>query len=128
MDRYEYVRIPINLIPDEIIQQYDLTSLQDHNGWVYMEVRKGMYGLPQAGILANDLLSQRLKEHGYYQMRHTDSLWSHTSRPITFSLVVDDFGVKYTNKADVLHLKSVLENHYPVSTDWTGSVYCGLNL
>lgn len=61
-----------------------------HNGYVYVRIDKGMYGLPQAGILANDLLAERLAKHGYYQCRHTPGLWRHVNKPIKFCLVVDD--------------------------------------
>jgi hypothetical protein len=50
-------------------------------------------------------------------------------RFIKFSLVVDDFGIKYTDKSDVEHLMSVLsKEYYVLKTDWTGSKYCGLTL
>ena len=55
-------------------------------------------------------------------------LWAHKTRPIQFSLVVDDFGVKYVGEEHAQHLKSVLEEHYKVTTDWTGSRYIGLTL
>ncbi len=45
MECYEYMRMPIDIIPQEIIDQYDLLPLV-HNGYVYIEIRKGMYGLP----------------------------------------------------------------------------------
>ena len=45
MDRYEYMRLPIELIPEEIIIKYNLQAIA-HNGWIYCEIRKGMYGLP----------------------------------------------------------------------------------
>jgi hypothetical protein len=51
---YEYMRIPISILPLDIIYKYDLTCLSV-NGWVYLEIRKGMYGLKQAGLLANKL-------------------------------------------------------------------------
>eukprot|EP00957_Ditylum_brightwellii_P040535 3067733-Ditylum_brightwellii.AAC.1 len=57
-----------------------------------------MYGLPQAGILANKLLSKRIVRHGYYLCTYTPGLWRHQWRPITFALVVDDFGVKIKGK------------------------------
>ena len=66
MDRPEFMQIPINLIPDEIIQQYNLQKIL-HNNKVYVQIDKGMYGLPQAGILANKLLAERLAKHGYPQ-------------------------------------------------------------
>ena len=34
---------------------------------VYIEIQKGMYGLPQAGMLANKLLKCRLTKHRYYK-------------------------------------------------------------
>ena len=56
MTHYEYMLIPLPILPPTIIDQYNLTPLI-HNGFVYVEVRKGMYGLPQAGKLANDQLA-----------------------------------------------------------------------
>ena len=68
-----------------------------------------MYGLPEAGILAQDFLAERIEKHGYYQSTIIPGLWKHKTRSIIFSLVVDDFGVKYTNKEDVEHLMPVLK-------------------
>jgi hypothetical protein len=48
LERYEYMRLPLAMIPDEIIQQYQLRKLATPNGWIYIEIRKGMYGLKQA--------------------------------------------------------------------------------
>jgi hypothetical protein len=45
MDTFEYMRIPIKLIPHEIIDQYNLLPLVSE-GHIYIEVQKGMYGLP----------------------------------------------------------------------------------
>jgi hypothetical protein len=39
-----------------------------------MKIRKRVYGLPQAGILANKLLKKRLAKHGYFEQPHTPSL------------------------------------------------------
>jgi hypothetical protein len=64
MDQFEYLRIPIKLIPLEIITQYALLPLVS-DGHIYIEVQKVMYCLPQAGILANLLLAKRLAPHGY---------------------------------------------------------------
>jgi hypothetical protein len=82
------------MIPQEIINEYGLLTIA-HNEFVYVAINKGMYGLPQAGILANKLLAKRLSAHGYYQARHSPGLWLHVSRPISFVLVVDDFAIKY---------------------------------
>ena len=90
-------------------------------GSVYVEVRRGMYGLPQAGLLAQEQLSESLEEHGYYQSKIVQGLWHHKTRPITFTLVVADFGVKYTNEDDEQHLMSVPKQHYGSTEDWKGS-------
>ncbi len=55
MPKPEYICIKILDIPQEFINKYTLTGL-DCDGWIYFEIRQGCYGLPQAGILANDLL------------------------------------------------------------------------
>jgi len=55
LDRPEYVRIKIADIPHEFIDEYNLTNYSN-DGWVYFEINKGVYGLKQAGKLANDLL------------------------------------------------------------------------
>jgi hypothetical protein len=74
MARFEYMRFPIAIIPQEVIDAYDLMSMV-HNDHIYVEIRHGMYGLPQAGIIANQLLTRRLQPHGYYQCRHTPGPW-----------------------------------------------------
>jgi hypothetical protein len=121
MDTFEYMRIPNKLIPHEIIEQYNLLPLVS-DGHVYIEVRKGMYGLPQEGILANQLLARRLAIHGYHQTKFTPGLWQHVTRPIQFTLVVDDFGVQYVGAQHAHHLIAALETDYTVSKYWTSGL------
>eukprot|EP00957_Ditylum_brightwellii_P206365 15348049-Ditylum_brightwellii.AAC.1 len=71
-----------------------------------------MYGLPQAGILANKLFTVRLAKRGYYPVQHTPVLWQHKWRPVTFALVVDDFGVKIRGEEHGKHLINALKEHY----------------
>ena len=125
MDDYEYMFIPINSIPQEIIAHYKLRDIV-YNGKVYMEIRRGMYGLPQAGILAEKQLIRFLGSYGYVPVCHTPGLWCHTWRPISFCLVLDDFGVKYIGKE---HAIQCLHNHYQeVDIDWDGKRFCGVHL
>jgi Reverse transcriptase (RNA-dependent DNA polymerase) len=127
MERYEYMRIPINVIPEDIVQQYNLKALE-HNGYMYVEIRKGMYGLLQAGRIANDALVPYLALHGYNQSKHVHGLFTHITCPICFSLVVDDFGVKYVGQQNAQHLIDTLSNKYKITTNWTGTLYCGITL
>jgi hypothetical protein len=55
-------------------------------------------------------------------------LWKHEERPTVFSLVVDDFGIKYTGDEHAKHLITTLEKYYTVEADWTGGLYCGIKL
>jgi hypothetical protein len=128
MSRYEYMRMNISLLPEEIILAYNLRDIVDEKGWVYMEIRKGMYGLPQAGIIAQQLLQKNLAKHGYRPVRHTHGLWKHDTRPVSFSLVVDDFGVKYVGREHAQHLIDAIKESYPISVDWSGKIYCGVTL
>ncbi len=57
-----------------------------------------MYGLPQAGIIAQRLLEEHLLKAGYPQSKVTPGYWKHNWQPISFTLVMDDFGIKYTTK------------------------------
>ena len=128
MEDYKYMFIPITSIPHEIITHYKLHDIV-HNGKVYMEIRRGMYGLPQAGILAEKQLIRFLGRYGYAPVHHTPGLWRHTWRPISFCLVVDDFGVKYIRKENANHLIQCLRNHYQeVDIDWKGNRFCGVHL
>ena len=128
MDRYEYFRMKLELFPQDIVEEYGLQDKVDSDGYVFCEVRQGMYGLPQAGIIAQNLLTKRLNKAGYHQSKITPGYWKHNWRPISFSLVVDDFGVKYINKDEVEHLISVLKQDYEIDTDWEGTRYLGLTL
>ena len=60
-----------------------------------------MYGLPQADRQANNYLKEQLDPFGFKECNHTPVLWRHKTRPIMFTLWVDDFGVQYTTKGDV---------------------------
>ena len=55
-------------------------------------------------------------------------MWKHDTRPIHFTLVVEDFGVKFTRQEDVDHLRNVLERDYTVTEDWTGKRYIEITL
>jgi hypothetical protein len=97
-------------------------------GWVYIEIRKGMYGLNQSGLLANQLLQKLLAPFGYYHARHTPSIWLHKTRSIAFSLIVDDFAVKCVGKENAQHLRNALLRSYELTTYWGGAVYSGMTL
>jgi hypothetical protein len=127
LPRFEYTKMLLSHFPEEIIQKNNLNALAV-NGWVYLEIRKGVHGLRQAGLLANHLLQTRLAPFGYYQARHTPGMWLHKTWPISFTLVVDDFTVKYVGKQHAEHLRNVLFRTYELAIDWTAMVYFDMKL
>jgi hypothetical protein len=95
LKRPEFARIRIEDLPEEIITEYKLDEIATPDGWVYIRITKGMYGLPQSGAIANELLEKRLNAEGYFQSKIVPGFWKHRSRDLQFVLVVDDFGIKY---------------------------------
>ena len=61
-------------------------------------------------------------------MPHTPGLWKNVSHPIAFTLVVDDFVVKYVGKENADHLVAALKGKCKISKDWTVSLYCSIDL
>ena len=127
MNYKQYARVHASLIPQEIFDEYPDMKVEG-DGFVYLEARKGIYGLKEAGLLAFKHLVSNLSPFGYEPMPFTPGLWRHRSRPTTFTLCVDDFGIKFFCKADADHLISALQTNYETTIDWSGSLYCGLNL
>jgi hypothetical protein len=129
LPRFECMTMLLSRFPEEIIQKYNLNALAI-DGWIYIEIRKGVYGLKQAGLLANQLIQTRLAPLRNYPARHTPGLWLHTTRPISFTLIVDDFAVKNVGKQHAEHLRNVLLRTYELTTDWTATarVYSGMTL
>jgi hypothetical protein len=128
MERPEYMKIPIRNIPDDIIEMYKLQEKVSSDGYVYIKIKKGMYGLKQAALLAFDYLVKCLEPHGYVPCAHSVGLWKHKTRRTRFCLCVDDFGVKYFSKDDADHLITTLRKYFKVSVDWDGRNYCGLTI
>ena len=79
-----------------------------------------MYGLPQSGLLANKLLEKRLNKQEYRQIKLLPGLLKHDWRPVHFTLVVDDFVVKYVGEEHALHLKKKIEDNYTVIPECDG--------
>ena len=74
MTRYEYTKLALACIPDEIIEQYSLRTLSS-DGWIYIEIRKGMPGLKKASRIANDQLKAHLANFGFAPVPRTPALW-----------------------------------------------------
>ena len=128
MQNPEYMKIHQDDIPQDILEQYQAVQFMDNKGYVYFKITKGMYGFKQAAILAYHQLKENMSKHDYYHIPHTMEMWKHKSRPTTFCLCVDDFGIKYESLKDAQHLIAALQEYYKITIDWSGKHYCGLTL
>jgi hypothetical protein len=94
-----------------------------------MEICKGMYGLPQTGILTKKLLKERLARHGYFEQPHTLGLLKHVTCPVWCNLCVDNFSIKYIGREHLQHLYDALQKEiYEIVEDWTGDLHYGITL
>ena len=94
------MRIPLKIIPYEIIYAYNLTALVNKQGWIYMRIKKGMYVLKQAGIIFNQELVKHVAPFGYHPVKHTPGLWVHDRIKTLFSLVIDNLYIQYCSTED----------------------------
>jgi hypothetical protein len=128
MTYFQYLRVRPSVIPQEVWDdpRYDIPIAAD--GYIYLEIRRGMYGLKEAGVIAFIQLVKKLAPYGYMPMPFTPGLWRHNTKRTTFALCVDDFGVKYFSHADAMHLINAVKDHYELTINWSGKLYCGLSL
>ena len=128
MNRKEFMRISLKHIPLDIQDRYNIGGMV-HNGYVLMEISNTIYGLPQAGKLSQDRLVAHLATHGYIQSINTPCLFMHRTNGVAFTLVVDDFLIKFKQRSDVEHLLSGLRELYTITTDFaTTQKYVGITL
>jgi len=128
MPHYECMWIPVSSIPAKIMKLYNLEPLI-HRGAVHVEIKKGICGHPVSGKLANDKLVQILQKHDFVQSDLIHGLFKHKTRPLCFSLVVDDFRVSYVGKENANFLIQVLQDSgYTIIHDWAGSIFCVITL
>ena len=128
LERPEFIRLELSNFPEDVIQQYNLRESVDSKGFIYAKITRGMYGLPHAGVVAQKLLEKWLEKEHYFQSKTTPGFWKYKWRPISFSLIVHDFGVKYVGEEHANHLLAVLRENYDVSAEWQDNKYNGINL
>eukprot|EP00804_Cyclotella_cryptica_P005020 CCRYP_020362-RA/>CCRYP_020362-RA protein AED:0.27 eAED:0.27 QI:0/-1/0/1/-1/0/1/0/74 len=63
----EFMHLKLIDMPDNIIEHDKLWLKAASDGYVHACIQKGMYGLPQAGIIAIQLLKAQLVAEGYHQ-------------------------------------------------------------
>ena len=111
MKECKCIRLHINITPEEIIQKCKLQCKMDKNGWACVEIRRAMCGLKPAGRISHDQLKDRLTVHRHKPPRIATGLWKHETKPVQFSLIVDDVRVKCVGKENAEHLRDILKQH-----------------
>jgi hypothetical protein len=114
---YEYMRMILSRFPEEIEIKYNLKALAI-DSWVYIEIRKGVYGL---------------KKKHYCPINYHRSDWHHFATiPVAthraFFLIVHDITVKYIGKQHAAHLSDAILRSYELTSDWEGKLYAGITL
>jgi hypothetical protein len=127
MERPEFMRMNRRQLSPTIIAEYDLEQYFQ-NDIMHFIVTKGMYGLPQAGLLAQQRLVAHLALHDYIQSDSVPCLFTHATNGITFVLVVDDFGIKFRTTAGRDHLLATLRLQYQITVDDAGTQYLGMTI
>ena len=80
MKRCEYMKVRAKYLPEDIINHYNLRDLITEDGYIYIRIDKGMYGLKNAAILAYDNLKPHLAKFGYSPVPGTVGLWQHATK------------------------------------------------
>ena len=111
----EYMWIRLCDIPLASQAKYKLVSLVSPGAaTVAVRITGGMYGLPQAGRLAQEKLIKVLYDHGYYMCKNTTCLFKHKTLETEFTLTVDDFAISHM-PGDLQHLLDALRTAYPIT-------------
>ena len=84
--------------------------------------------MKQAGKIAHNDLVKHLEKHGYIRAGNTEDLFKHKTRDITFTLVVNDFGIKYVRNEDIQHLIKIMQLKYTFKVDFDSEQYIGIHM
>ena len=126
-----YMRMQLADIPPQSMEHFGLTQyIRPTDTSVLVRVTGGIYGLPEAGRLAQQKLLPHLASHGYTECRDTPMLFRHDTRKTSFVLVVDDLGIKYqkSKPEDLEHLFTCLRELYSIKTNLGGDKFLGLSI
>lgn len=130
LKRPEWMWIPISHMSEQTIEKHDLRQYV-HNKKILFQVNGTIYGHPASGHIAQNDLIEHLKKYDYTSTREVPCLFTHPTSGISFTLVVDDFGIKYTNDDNLKQFLSILQqpiSKWKIKVDRTGGKYNGIRL
>ena len=104
MEHPEYMQTPLMIIPQEIIDHYNLNKIVT-DGWVYQTHFRWKYVIPIPGRISNKLLTKKTSKAWEHVCQFTQGLRKHVWCLVTFTLVVDDVGVMFVGKRNAQYLQ-----------------------
>ena len=69
-----------------------------------------------------------MERFGYHPVCFTYGLWKYETNNTIFTLVVDNFCVKYTSEANLEHFLNALRQKYSITVDTKDKKYIGISL
>ena len=118
LDCHKHVWAPENMLTNNMKKSYKLDDLI-HNGRVLVEIRKGMHGSLQLGMLAHEKLMKHLATCRHSPCDRTPGPWQHKTR---------HFAEKCQRKQDAGHLLHATGKLCDFTTDWELRSCCGITL
>ena len=98
MEGNKFMKVPYKHFLPDLRQRYKLDEKVTETGYIFIKIKKGMYGLKQAAILAYDNLKKNLTKHDYTPIIGTVGMWRHATQCTKFCVCVDNFSIKYYDK------------------------------
>ena len=126
LEHDEYMWLTRAQVPPDLVERYGSRIIWSGDKTL-VRIKKGLYGLPQAGRLAHDKLTKLLAKHGY-STTNTPCLFQHATNGISFTLVVDDFLIKWQDRKTLEHLFSAIREEYKFDVDEEATKYIGMTL
>ena len=80
MSLEEYMCVKLKYIPLDIQIKYSQVDKVTHDDYVHIQIKRGMYGLKQAAMLAYDNLKTYLAPYIYSPIMGTVGAWEHNTR------------------------------------------------
>ena len=127
LNHLEYMRIPLFAFTEHIMQQYN-SRHKSKNGYVYVEIRRSIYGLPQAGAISNKVLKNKTRPTWlFWGHTHSRIMETHHTPHLLFPCC-RWFWCKIHRQCRHIPPYCCTEKHYEFSEYWTGGLYCGITL
>ena len=111
MHNFQYMRVHLKDIPHNVAVEYSLLSIADTSAYVYVNIRKEISRLKESRIIAYKRPVRNLQPNGYAPVEHTPGIWTHSTLPTTFTLAVDEFGIKFFAAADATHRLNAIQKN-----------------